>query len=266
MYDLDLKVIKKGKTIWFIFLVFGLFFMLIFGGIGLSTMAKEKKMDGETTSTRMEYDTYYDSEDGTMYEPVYWFEHRGREYMCDPKVSQSWMPKQQETIYYETKNPENCMTDMGGFSIMFLLIGCGIPAIFIIISVLGLIKINKRVKKVMELNDIGKLIKGMPYRLEPTGTTINDRPVMRPVVDYVLPSGSTVQLRGDGRYDFKQSDADGLVDVVIDPNNPDNYFIDFEINRLGGNQSSDYYVNPNQPQQQVNDPYHTNYGTFGTFK
>lgn len=37
-----------------------------------------------------------------------------------------------------------------------------------------------------------------------------------------------------------------MVDLVIDESNPSNYFIDFEINRLSGNQSTDYY---NQPLQ-----------------
>ena len=33
--------------------------------------------------------------------------------------------------------------------------------------------------------------------------------------------------------------------MVIDEADPDNYFIDFEINRLSGNQPSDYYNDPN---------------------
>ena len=37
-----------------------------------------------------------------------------------------------------------------------------------------------------------------------------------------------------------------MVDLVIDESNPSNYFIDFEINRLSGNQSTDYYNQPIQ--------------------
>ena len=36
-----------------------------------------------------------------------------------------------------------------------------------------------------------------------------------------------------------------MVDLVIDENNPKNYFIDFEINRLSGNLPSDYAQSSN---------------------
>ena len=32
-----------------------------------------------------------------------------------------------------------------------------------------------------------------------------------------------------------------MVDLLIDESNPDNYYIDFEINRLSGNLPQDYY-------------------------
>jgi hypothetical protein len=74
---------------------------------------------------------------------------------------------------------------------------------------------------------------------------VNDRVIQKLMVDYKLPNGSIITLQGDPRFDNKVSDSDGLVDIVIDENNTDNYFIDFEINRLNGNRPEDYF-------QQVN--------------
>ena len=51
--------------------------------------------------------------------------------------------------------------------------------------------------------------------MEGTGMTVNNRPVLRPVVDYTLSSGSTITLLGDPRHDYKSSDEDGLVDLRI---------------------------------------------------
>ena len=34
--------------------------------------------------------------------------------------------------------------------------------------------------------------------------------------------------------------------LIIDESNPDNYYIDFEINRLTGNSSQDYYLQNHQ--------------------
>ena len=41
-----------------------------------------------------------------------------------------------------------------------------------------------------------------------------------------------------------------MVDLLIDESNPNNYYIDFEINRLAGNSPQDYY----QQNNQVNEP------------
>jgi hypothetical protein len=101
-------------------------------------------------------------------------------------------------------------------------------------------KINKRLKMINELNQKGKLVKKLPYSLENTRAEINGVPVKRVVVNYTLPTGVVVTLYGDPRYDNKLSDSDDMVDLLIDENNPDNYYIDFEINRLSGNLPEDY--------------------------
>ena len=116
-----------------------------------------------------------------------------------------------------------------------------IPIIFIVVAVINIRKVNKRIKAILELNNKGKLIKNLPYRLENTGTVINGVPIQKPVVDYTLSTGTQITLYGDPRNDKKQYDADGMVDLLIDESNPDNYYIDFEINRLSGNLPQDYY-------------------------
>ena len=83
----------------------------------------------------------------------------------------------------------------------------------------------KLLKRVEELNEKGKLVKNLPYTLENTGMSVNNRQIQRPVVDYTLPSGSIIKLYGDPRHDNKSFDADGYVDLVIDESNPENYFI-----------------------------------------
>lgn len=122
-----------------------------------------------------------------------------------------------------------------------------IPIICIYISTYNILKINKRIKLIKELNQKGKLIKGLKYHLEDTGMSVNDVHIKKPVVYYTLPNGVTLTLYGDPRHDRKEMDSDGLVDLVIDENNPENYFIDFEINRLSGNLPQDYYDNYQQP-------------------
>lgn len=94
------------------------------------------------------------------------------------------------------------------------------------------------------MNEHGKLVKNIPYTLEDTNVTIMNKVIKKPVINYVTQLGEVIKLEGDPRYDHKTSDADNMVDLVIDENDLTNYFIDFEINRLSGNLSSDYYQQP----------------------
>ena len=257
MYDINLKNVKKQKGFNLVFILAGLLFLVIIGGVIVGTFVKESKMDASVMSSAVEIKESSDS-DGTMYSPVYFYTVDGKEYECHSNSSSSSRPSEEnKLVKYDSKNPSYCITEYdkssSGIFAIFLLI----PIIFIVVGVLNNIKTNKRIKQIKELNTNGKLVKGLPYRLENTGMKVNNVPIQRPVVDYVLPNGTTITLQGDARHDRKTVDADGLVDIIIDENNPKNYYIDFEINRLSGNLPSDYYsntmgaVNTAIPEQQM---------------
>jgi len=180
-----------------------------------------------------------------MYSPVYYYTVNGKNYSCGSNSSSSINPgTENKMVYYDSKDPSNCMTEYSKSSNNILLFVLILPILFIVIAVINILKINKRVKKILELNQKGKLVKNLPYRLENTGTVINGVPIQRPVIDYTLSSGTTVTLYGDPRSDKKLYDEDGVVDLLIDESNPDYYYIDFEINRLSGNLPQDYFQQP----------------------
>ena len=160
--------------------------------------------------------------------------------------------EENKTVYYDSKNPNNCITEYSKSSNKILILVMILPLIFIVVAIHGLSKTKKRVKAILELNQRGKLIKNLPYRMENTNVSVNGVPLQRIVVDYTLPTGSTITLRGDTRSDGRQRDNDGLVDLVIDEQNPDLYFLDFDINRLTGNTPSDYYNPANAASTAVN--------------
>ena len=272
MYDVDLKNVKKGGSVFILFVVIG----FIFSGVGVSmfvsTLVKKNSMDSEVEAYKVDINEHYDSESGTMYSPTHYYRVNGVEYVCSGGGSTSSITKsmKDETVYYNSNNPSECLTDYSKSSnnLFFILFG-SIGGLIAVIGIKKMINAHKRVKIVKYLNQNGQLIKNLPYYMEDTGVSVNDRRIQRPVVDYRLPSGSVIQLRGDGRYDHKYRDADGFVDLLIDPNDFNNYFIDFEINRIGGNLDSDYYKpteeelarmknnNPNVAQFN-NNPYNNN--------
>lgn len=253
MYDISTKNVKKGKKFYFIFLAAGLLFLIVIGGILASSHIKLKSLDSKTTSTDVIVNSHMDDDGSTLYSPTYYYVVDGREYSCSSNSSSSINPgTNNKTVYYDSKNPSKCMTEYSKSSNNILLIFMLFPLIFIVIAIINIRKISKRVKLINELNQRGKLVKNLPYHLENTGTSVNNVQIQRPVVEYTLPSGSTITLYGDPRNDRKTADSDGMVDLVIDESNPDNYFIDFEINRLTGNLPSDYLNNTSNSGLQSN--------------
>lgn len=245
MYDINLKNVKNGKKFFMVFFVVGILFGVILLGVFAGTMLKGNSLDSETMSTKVDLNEYYDDGD-IMYNPVYTYEVDGKEYTCTSGISSSVRPSSKNIkVYYDSKNPSKCLTDYSKNSSYFFLLFLIIPIVFIVMSVVNFKKINKRIAIINSLNENGKLVKGLPYRLENTGMVVNNVPIQRPVIDYALANGSIIQLYGDPRHDRKVADQDGLVDLVIDESNPENYFIDFEINRVGGNRLEDFYQQPN---------------------
>lgn len=250
MYDINTKNVKKGKNIFYIFLLLGFIFFIIIFGILISSIIKLKSLDATTLSTRVDIKSHIDDDGAKMYSPIYYYEVNGIEYSCPSSGSSSVRPStDNKIVYYDSKNPSECMSEYSKSSNLILLIFLLLPIIFIVVSIINIIKINKRVKAINELNQKGKLIKNLPYRLENTGTVINGVHIQRPVVDYTLSNGMVVQLYGDPRNDKRLFDADGMVDLLIDESNPENYYIDLEINRLTGNLPGDYSSVNNQLQQ-----------------
>jgi len=94
----------------------------------------------------------------------------------------------------------------------------------------------KNLKRIKEKNKLydrlevnGELVKNLKYKMQDTGVRVNDIPIYRIVAEYDLGNGTKIPLYGDGRFDGKFADSDGLVDALIDPTNPENYYLDFNI-------------------------------------
>ncbi len=130
-------------------------------------------------------------------------------------------------------------------------LGILVVAAFMTVFIIIIINRKKKIKRLEELNKIGKLIKGIPYRLVNSNTYSGDDPLSQIEIKYILSSGKEVTLHGDPISNSKKVERFGKADLVIDENNPDNYYVDFEINRLLGNTSADYYVNPNGEENNI---------------
>lgn len=242
MYDINTKKIRKNIKIFGLFLFVGLLILIGLIGFIIYNNQKEKKLDSTTTATNIVVKSHIDNEGMKMYSPIYYYEVDGVEYTCASKASSSKYPDtNNKKVYYESKNPSNCMSEYSKTSNKLLILFLFLPFIFIAIGAIGIGKINKKVKILKELNKKGKLIKNIPYYIKNSNVSVNDVPIPMAVIEYTLPSGEMIILHSEPMYDGKIRDKDGMVDLVIDEDNPKNYYIDLEINRLTGNLKEDYF-------------------------
>ena len=175
MYDINTKNVKNGKKIFLFFLIVGIIFMIIIGKVVFSNILKYKSLDASILSTKVEINSYYNDEGTLLYEPTYYYNVNGKDYFCTSSTSSSINPgTNNKTVYYDSKNPTNCLTEYSKSNNIFLLIFMILPIIFIFIGIINMIKINKRVRIINELNQKGKLIKNLKYHLENSDITINN--------------------------------------------------------------------------------------------
>lgn len=122
------------------------------------------------------------------------------------------------------------------FGLSFSITSLVVTIPFVIISII-FISIFKSMKKKAQENILrvkklameGFLVKNMPYKLVSSGTVINNQLIYCIQVEYENPSGQKISLQSEPRYNNKLSDKNGTVDLLIDPNDYSNYYIDLEI-------------------------------------
>lgn len=232
MYNINYKNIKANYGFFAIFLAMGMLFFIIFGYFTFGGVIKKIGKEGITECTNVEIETIYGDE-STTYKPTYYYTVDGNDYAYTlPYSTNSNVSSMEKNkyIYYDLKNPAKCVSayeaEIYGSSIFIMLF----VSIFPLIGSLGMFSTYKKVRKVKKLNQTGTLIKGLPYMIVESGTVINGQPLPAILVEYTLPTGETREFLGEARYDLKTRDADGLVDLLIDLDDPSNYYIDFDIN------------------------------------
>ena len=91
----------------------------------------------------------------------------------------------------------------------------------------------------------GVLVKGIPYELVASGHTVNNIPLMCISCEYTFPNGEARELKGEPLKD-KLIEATEYCDLLFDPNNYDNFFVDFEITTTGTGNPNIIYYNPEE--------------------
>lgn len=241
MYDINVK--KSGLFVLFIIMggLIGAIVSSFFINSFYSKAIVSSEFDASTVSTNVYYKNEFDDEGKEIKRLMYVYYVEGEEYVCSGWASNIDLSTKNDTVYYQSNNPSSCRIKPPLTIHIFFWVIMIVPLLFIIVPIWQSVKEDKRLKPLKILNQKGKLVKNIPYRVAPSEAMINGDPVPCPVVDYTLPNGSTIVLYGKPKFDFKLPEEDNFIDLVIDEENPTNYYMDYNINRILGNLPTDYY-------------------------
>ena len=226
MYKIDYKNIKMNYGFYSIFLCIGLIFSVVFSIFMFSPNIKKMSLDGEVKASKIDLNA-----NGNTYSPSYYYIVDGVNYVCDIPYSTNVNVedmKNLDKIYYNTNNPSECAIEYDVKINWFEIFACIFLSMFTFIGIFGIVKTRKKINNMKYLCKFGILIKDLEYELVPSNIKVNNKIIYSIQVDYKKPDGTIIKLKSYPKYDMNVDD-DGRVDLLIDPNNLDLYYIDFKI-------------------------------------
>ena len=210
------------------FLFVSTIFLIIAFSVGYSTARTKMYTDVYTIASRVELNSYQSSSDhDTMYSPVFFYNVDNKEYSCSADLGVSWKPDiNNGKIYYNSKNPSQCISEYGFrskivFACIFFVLAIlkfGIGAFVLFIAIRRNIKNKKLFKQ-------GQLIKNIPCTIIPSNVTLNNKMGYIIEVEY-----QGLKLRSETKFDIdiRKNSAD----LLIDPLDAKDYFIGFDITKF----------------------------------
>ena len=116
--------------------------------------------------------------------------------------------------------------------VSIIVVGFGMAFIKVVLDLVSTIKILNMIKR---LQKTGKLFKNVPFFVDwKTNHFVT--------VTFSLSDGSMKSFTRKFIYYDKRFDEERFIDIVLDENNIKDYYIGFNINRIGGNLKEDYYI------------------------
>lgn len=218
---------KTKKDLGCLLLLTSIVTASIFLSFGLYVYNAKNSKDSHTTSVA-EIVTYRSSRNYSA--PIFYYNVNGEEYTCLIKVHSTLSPTPEERkIYYDSKNPSNCISEYE----VSLTYKYSKPIIIVtilefLISLYILLSLLMTQLKIKRLKKSGLLIKGLHCTIKNTQTATLNNSGFYILIDYITPDGTLLKLKSDIKY-YKHIVNINKADLLINPSNPKEYYISFDI-------------------------------------
>lgn len=164
-----------------------------------------------------------------MYKKVYYFDADNRQFSCLDSVVINNKNNQidKKTIYYNFEDPNVCTTNIIKKTNLIVYIFIILLCIPMFIGLIGMIKINKKLNKIKMLSKCGKLVKNLQYEVvemkKKNGNILYKAKTKYKVKNQVL------ILYSESIYDKKLFKEYPTIDLLINENDVNDYYLDFNI-------------------------------------
>ncbi len=168
------------------------------------------------------------NKDGKIYKHYFYFDVDGKEYEHKTSVSSSERNIKETKVYYNSQNPDICITEYELANLVIFEIAAGLLGVFDVLCILFIcFTVFRRNSLRNKLKISGVLLKDCEYIKEHTNIQINGRPVYKLVVNYTMENGQ--------KYTFScRKIANDItsckIDVIYNPQNLKEYMMDFNLN------------------------------------
>ena len=209
-----------------IIFIFSLAFILFFSIIGLKDIINVSSTYNRKVKSNI---SEYIPTDNNMYKKVYYFDADNRQFSCLDSVVINNKNNQidKKTIYYNFEDPNVCTTNIIKKTNLIVYIFIILLCIPLLIGLIGMIKINKKLNKIKMLSKCGKLVKNLQYEVvemkKKNGNILYKAKTKYKVKNQVL------ILYSESIYDKKLFKEYPTIDLLINENDVNDYYLDFNI-------------------------------------
>lgn len=246
LYKIDYRKTRGRNTVGYAFVIFGIVFLgILFATLGPSFL-EPYKYDKSVTPYEVTSDYYYDNNTAAYHQrKIYYYTVNGENYSC---ISEYAGKEDLKYVYYNSENPYECKVSsnnngISGSGIFIIsLFFFFVPTVILASGFKNLIQSGEKTRMARKLAKSGVLVKGIPYELVASGHIVNNIPLMCISCEYTFPNGESRELKGEPLKDKLIEDTE-YCDLLFDPNNYDNFFVDFEITTTGKGNPKIIYIN-----------------------
>lgn len=225
MYNINYKKYYKELIIGFILLIIGVLLTSLYMNYVFKGAFKKLFLDSQVRAIQIK-----ENNNEGLYSPVYIFEVNNKKYYCEVENASKVKPDRKEIlVFYDKNNPNNCVNEYEATPSIYSYIILFFPMFSISLGLFAITLSLKDIRKLNYLEKKGKLIKNFIYKIEEL--EIKRRKFIKVIgIDYKLDNGEIIHLISD--LPKKKIDVLGYIDLLIDENNLNNFYMDFNLKNI----------------------------------